>query len=299
MKHILTYELFLEQKGIPETLKSVMKTLKTKIIDNNLINKSFKLHVDWLSNDYLPISFYLNVNVTNSNLEQYNAKINLFEILENQFENFNIDILTQIFNINKLLSVIGHELHHVYELLIFKGDFMKSSYIKDKNVNSVEILKKDKIFKDFLSLVYYNFSHELRSRNSQIYHLLYNTEYNTLDDLYAYITKDKSFSILESLNNFDHHIFINKFYDQNYLLYITNIFNDVMGYKKITLNKLISYYKKWEETFKNNYFIYKKKLNKIIEEVLKDKENSSITEIYCYDESLKTFTLPIIKIINT
>ena len=228
------------------------------------------------------IDFNININIKKSLILNYHGDFNILDFFSGINE-INIDI-----NINdiklldyiKIISIIQHELTHVYELLIFKVDTSKSSFNKIPIINRIKVDQSNNMF-DFTNRLYYSLEHELNATVSMIQSYLSRFDDKSINNLENILNNYQPYKNLIYLKSFNYKDFINKFTDKNELLFITNIINKEFNYKLIKITELERYYKKWNDFFKTVADKYIKKAIKILKEI------STINESFnyhCYND---------------
>ena len=191
----------------------------------------------------------------------YEGSFNIFDYIKGKheihiyIETINIDDINE----NELLSVIYHELTHVFQFLFFKSD-NKSKYSISKNPAINVILGLPKM-EEFTERIYYSLHHELDATLNMIQNYLRIQKSKTPEHLNTILKKYEPYQHLQRLENFNYKKFINSFEDKNELVYYTNLINIEFNYNEISIKELEKYYKKWDKYFKR---VAKKYLNNVI-----------------------------------
>jgi len=166
---MMNWEKFLEQhKDIIEfPLKKFLSVVKSSLINKIKIGENI-FQFDFLQEKTLPISFFVKINFQTGN-PKYSGKIIKNEVFQNEYKNFGIyiQITDSTPEYNQILSIINHELKHVYDL--YYGNYKDSfdrvepyNYLKFKYQNYPDIIH-------FLEVSNLALEHELEARNSMIY----------------------------------------------------------------------------------------------------------------------------------
>lgn len=275
MKKIKEYTLFIEKLGSPDIVIEYIKIIEEKIsnLKNGLNKFTFNL---------FNCNFDININVDINELyskDYYHGDFNVFDFLNGTYQiNINVDAKNIILlDYKKILSIIQHELTHIYEILEYKGETTKSSFNKISAINTIKV-DQSNIMHDFTHRLYLSLEHELNATVSMIYNYLYrfdNKEYEYLKNELNEYEPYKNVLYLKIFNYID---FINKF-DKEELLILTNIINKEFNYKEININELEKYYKKWNVFFKKKSNKCLNKIEKILKfTVLKNEK----FEYHCY-----------------
>ena len=258
----------LKQKSIPEELKILTKDIRDILKTDVENNKSFIKYID-LHN----FKFNLQVIFNIGDNKTYFSDVNVYDVIYNDVVNLKINIIDNVIHMNDLMSVINHELRHVYDILNVNDDYnMKSfldllNFISFKNDNNI-----DPKFKYFNWLIYISFEHELIARNCMIYDKFIGVNKSTIYDLFK---KSKIYEELMNLENFNSMKFIIGFNLQE-LIDLTNKFNDKMKNNyKVDKDNIFNYYKKWEEFFKQKSKEYLQEAYKMIDIVIQNEINEN------------------------
>ena len=260
----LIVEKSISNKSVPDIIKDIIEHVQNVVNFNESFSKLF----DYSDNNYFPIKFNIIYNIDkNSNLVDYISDVNIIDVIKDKdIIDISVNIKDKDINIDKILSLIHHELRHIYDILTINSDHDIDSFLK------IPIVMKYKNptskFGKFIHLVYLSLEHELVARNSMIYHKLRNIDKDKILDKFkdTYIYK----SLLQ-LNNFDVEKFISEFNIDD-LLKITNDFiYDYKGYNKVNNKQdLIEFYSKWKEYFHKKSEEYYIEALKMIDDIKND-----------------------------
>ena len=266
----------LEKRGEPDIVKEYLNIIETQVNNLKVGLNNFKFNL-------FDCDFDININILSNELyseNDYHGDFNVFDFLNGIYQ-INIDIETKalkLLDYNKILSIIQHELTHIYEILVYKGDTLKSTFNKIPMINTIKVKQSNRMF-DFTSRLYFSLEHELNATVSMIHYYIYRLDNNKYKYLKDQLSNYKPYQNILYLNNFNYIEFINKFDNKEELLKLTNIINKEFNYKEIKINELEKYYKKWNIFFKDISEKYLKKIDKIIKyAVLKNEK----FEYHCY-----------------
>jgi hypothetical protein len=265
----------LEKRGSPDKVKEYLYFIENKINKLNVGLNNFKLNL-------FDFDFDININIHINKLfneDNYHGDFNIFDFLNDVYQ-INLDIKAKDINsidYNKIFSIIQHELTHIYEILVYKGDSLKSTFNKIPIINSIKNIQSNNI-SDFTSRLYYSLEHELNATVSMIQYYLYRLGTRKYEDLKNQLDNYEPYKNILYLKNFDYKSFIDNF-NREELLILTNIINKEFKYKEITINELEKYYKKWDRFFKSISNKYLKKINRILKYIVLKNEKF---EYHCY-----------------
>lgn len=253
--NLLKYGEYLKETIDPWKLKQGIKSFNrlsedTLTIYGDLKDLSIELTKEF-ENINLPYDKLLNfggievdIKIIQSN--RYYSNIDWMKFLKCDYE---IIIETeQNYDINYVISTIIHEIRHIIDFTDENLNNGLSSFDVDKNLRKYNI----NVFNEFFILVYISLEHELVARNNQIYPYI---KFKNLKKEQSVEILKQSFiwKALEILNSFDYNSFIVKF-DQDVLIDITNNFikdclYDVESHIE-NIDEIKSFYKIWDEYFK-------------------------------------------------
>lgn len=274
---------------VPFQLKNYVNIIKDDI---KYETSTFKKDFDFSSTDDFPISFTLNVVFNYSYRSNYNAVIDILKIAENNFVNFEIKIIIDDISINKnkLISIIHHELRHIYDVLVCTDDYDINSFVDEQVIRRLR--DEYPVFYNFFSLVILSLEHEMVARNSMLYHYLKDLDLKDRENNWKYVKDTFSYKYLLELKKFDSNVFINSFKTDK-LIEVTNEY--LTRFKKPKINSIIElskFYTDFEKHFKDKADEYMEYINHTIDDVLND--NKIVENIihkrykthYCYSENV-------------
>ena len=298
--NIKKWKKFIEslEDNVDFNIKKIISKYESKI-------KDIKLGSNIFNDIFLDSKLEINIIWNKSNKNIINGETDIFNAVKNDFEQFNITINIESEEINKsyLLSVISHEIKHIYDILCDSSD--ENSFLDIPSINRLK--KRFFNFKPyflFIHMVYESLKHEMEARNSQIYYNLKYLGYFDKDLIKKEYEKTYTYKSLFRLKNYDHKKFISSFNEKD-LINFTNDFINIYGKFTPIKNKsdLYKFYFYWESFFKKTSDSYLLKSYKIIDELIKDikpyMEGKLTTEHLYIDnkELFKTYFLEKLKII--
>jgi len=272
MNKIKKWENFLfESNNIEFPLKKYLYLIKTDYIDKVKIGEQ-DFTFDFQNKIGLdPVKVNLSIVWNKNDKNEYKGYTDIKYALMNQLESFKIKIIIEDLSIddNKLLSVIQHELKHIYDIL--DDELEGNTFLKDIPIGVLKTrYRKKKDFLWFIQLVYLSLKHELDARNTMIYdRFRWLKNYDNME-----IEKEfKNTYIYKSLiylSEFDAKKFMNEF-NMNELVDLTNDFIQEYGdFDKVNIDTILNFYIYWENYFKECSKIYLEKAYKVIEEIIQD-----------------------------
>ena len=269
-----------------EKYKLVMESLNEKTFPNQLKKISNILRKDLLSNgdssfsksyDINDITFKLNVIYKNGNREPYYSSINIYSLIEDPYSEvpLNIYVTDTTIDFNYLLSIISHEIRHIYDILTASEDYEFNSFL-----NSMYVSKyKTSIYSDFIYLFYLSLEHELIARNNMLFDQMRWINITDKNKLYGIFKESFVYKSLIDLQNFDFMNFC-KTKDYNGLLKFTNEFSKDIKYGVIcnTPDDVINFYKGWSDKFKEKSKEFLVYVDEMIDDIINDIEHNIIHE---------------------
>lgn len=280
-KKINKFKDFINENVLYEYTKELMIDIRKKLQIIDKLNYYFDCE------DKYGIKFYVNINKGElKDFPVYNSNISIREIYQKQYNGFEIDFIINDNNINrdKFLSLLAHEISHVWQCLSGEDKYIESF----KKMYAIEDFKKLVIgYKlNFLNYIYMNFEHELDARINQIYDYYQFKNFDTYENMLDDFKNDGVYKDMIWLRNFDFKNHLSK-YNKYYLLELTNQFNILYGINEIKVEQLQRYYDNWKIIFKNNsdkYIDIFKDTLKIV--YLKESRKSINSEIDNYYETM-------------
>ena len=276
-KYLKTFEDF-EEKGIPDLIKSILPLIRKDLLLNG--DKNFK-------KIYNISVYYSNIEVeivfTKSDKIEYKSKIDIMNIIDN-IENDSNNIIPIVILINDInvdidysLSVISHEIRHVYDLYTVNSEYDMKDFIKSMKLSN--FYKNDK-YKYFAMLIYLSLEHELIARNNMLYPRFRWFNITDKNELYKKYNETYTKTSLKYLSSFNSVEFVNSF-NINELIALTNDFiRDVVFEDNFCKNiqDLFIFYKKWEIFFKEKSDEYLKYVDDMLDDVINDINNNNFNE---------------------
>lgn len=265
-KFIKTYESF--NKEIPNELKKLFNDIRN-IIGTPI--KSFKKDIDLNLLNFCDLIICLDVkfNKLNSGIRYedkdiiYYSNININDLVLGKEKTIIPIIIHDVnLNIDKLISIISHEIRHIYDVYTINDESDMKSFIN--TLYYTELLKNetDKYFVDFLQLVYLSLEHELIARNTMIWEMFRNCKcektelYKLYSESYMYI----SFNLLKT---FKYNNLINVNIEK-----VNNFINYFGGSLCENENDIIIFFKNWQNFFKEKSDEYLKEGYNVLNDIL-------------------------------
>jgi hypothetical protein len=296
MKRLKKFSHYInEGRGIPNIIKNYTDIIFDYIqfdINNNINDD---LIIDLENNDLYLKNLFINYKIS----DRYYG---LFNPVYTQFENnilTNVEIVLEIDkndnNSNKIKEIITHELTHVYEYYnISKTNNKLNIKVNPKYLAVRKSINNtyynNNMYNFFKYLIYCSLDTEYNARISQLYQFI--KKCNSLDKeaIYNKIMESDTYKTYLLLDDFNSEFFVSELIKKIglkasiYLInqlnnnFIENNVNKLNGYNfiKIIPENLISfntYMLKWEKIFKQKNKKHRKKISKIIDEVINDLSN--------------------------
>lgn len=260
LKYLKLYEDF-SQKSIPELIKKISYTIRKDVLTNG--NISFTKHYIIDAFDIL-----LNIRYKNGNYKPYHSDVNIYDILSGKET---IDIIVDVQDINididYLMSIISHEIRHIYDIytMVEDSDF--------EEFKKIPIINKYK--NDFTKFVYLCLEHELIARNNMLYELYRWINITDKTELYKIFKNSYTYKALIDLKNFDYKQFSKIDNCYNFTVMFSKEIGDVFD------GDLEQYYKKWFDYFNNKSIEYLSYVDDMLDEVINDVKDNKIYERIC------------------
>ena len=268
--YLKMYEDF-SKKSIPEELKYIASQIRPDLINNG--NKSFEKN--YIFGSY---KFNLIIDYIKGYREPYFSNLDFTEIFQTPYTILDIPVKVkdQNIDIDYLLSVIIHEVRHIYDIFNIESEYEVLDFYKGMQLQ----IFKNSSYQIFTNVIYLSLEHELIARHNMLYpsyRWLKITDKNKLDELYL---KSYSYKSLIQLQNFDYIKFINKFKEEDLIIYTNEFIKIVAKETNFCNNKsdLISFYKKWSDFFKDKSNEYLKYVDNMLEEIITDIKNNHVFE---------------------
>ena len=267
-KYIKTYESF--NKEIPDELKEIFKDVRNIIgiptdsfnidIDLNKLNFCdliIELEVDFekldsgISYEDKDIIYYSNININDLVLGKKRTKV--------------LIIVKDLFlNIDKLSSVISHEIRHIYDVYTINEESDMDSFIKSIYYAELYKGKDNNDFLNFLNLIYLSLEHELIARNTMIWEMFSYCKCSK-DELYKLYHQSYMYKSFDILKSFDYSLLIK---DINIVQKVNNFINYFGGTLCDNENDVIIFFDNWKKYFNEKSEEYLTEGYKILEDIL-------------------------------
>jgi hypothetical protein len=263
-KFIKIYEEFI--RGIPDNFKDIIAKVRKDI---GSPQTSFEKILDLEEYGMVRgVKIRIDVDFKFSELSNYYSNINIFELLNPQesekLVNIPINIRDSNINIDKLISVIAHEIRHIYDVYLVNDESDMESFIKSLYLYKLRKKVFSEEFGDFLDLVYLSLEHELIARNTMIYENFINCN-GSKEEIISIFKTSFIYKSLMMLKNFNHKDILKG--DRKELLENTMIFLEY--FKDFNFDDIENYYKKWENYFKKKSDEYIKEAYYVLETISK------------------------------
>lgn len=187
--------------------------------------------------------------------------------------------------LNKIRSLINHELNHALEIYQYKFNDRRyrNSWEVSKNQQEHRKFSKDwEYWDDFIYLIYLGLNHEMSSRISSIYEELKNTT-----DPKKEVLNNKTYMDADFMSKFDFDVFYNKFiikYSENDFLNVCKKFCEDFDYKYINDIKFCkSMINRIVKSLNKKGFNVIKKIMNVIKRIENEKNPQSIQNEGFYD----------------
>lgn len=273
LKYIKLFEHF--EKKIPDSLKEIFSKIRS-IIGNR--TDSFEKSISLREMGLCDIN--VNIVVKFDKIQEpgpyenhdiiYYSNINIYDLIGTDIKEINMPIyIKDVFIItDKLISIISHEIRHIYDVYNtnnedFEVDMM--SFVKSCYYNILKTHEDNNEYKKFLYLVYLSLEHELIARNTMIWEMFIN----------CHCSKEKLYKLFEESNIYESFNLLDNF-NYNAILKIDNLIDKVnyfIGYFGGDLcknqNDVILFFEKWDLYFKNKSDEYKKEGYMILDDIFK------------------------------
>lgn len=280
-KYIKTYESF--NKEIPNDLKYIFNEIR-KIIGNPTDSFKKEINLNKLNFCNLIIDLNIEFNKVISEVRYedkdivYYSNININDLILGK-DRIEIPVIIKdiYLDIDKLVSVISHEIRHIYDVYTINEESDMNSFINSLYYTELHKNEDNNYFLDFLNLIYLSLEHELIARNTMTLEMFKNCKcsknelYNLYHESYMY----KSFKILKSFS-----------YDKlittpNIIEKINNFINYFGGTLCNDNKDTLTFFKNWKKYFSDKSDEYIEEGYKILEDIL------SINEIENYKQNIK------------
>lgn len=261
-KYLKLFENF-KEKSIPSLIKKISNIIRKDIIING--NSSFNSHYN-IDN----INLNIIVDYRIGKKQPYYSNVNIYDIISG-IEPIIIKIIItdNTIDVNYLMSIISHEIRHIYDIYTIVDDIEINEFKKSM------IISKFKNQNQFIDFVYLSLEHELIARHNMLYELYRWINITDKNELYEIFKKSYTYNALLQLSNFDSKKFIN-IQDIYKLTSFTKEFS-----KEINDNfnvDLYSYYMNWEKFFKEKSQEFLSYVDDMLDDVIQDIRNNKVYE---------------------
>jgi len=286
---ILTYyEYINENRGISNFIKQLSTTLSgtifkeyEKISDEEIPSFDIKLKVD-----YEEISQINQINIiVKSDKKNYHSKFYpLDSNLLNLCLEFDLPIKSKLdhFYLHELVINEMTHLYEYYNIVINQREFPFYNRIKKSLIRTIKQDEFD-VFSYFRNLVYLTLDNELNARVAQTYQLLKYENVNDKEQLFNILKTKHIWKKYKEIDNFNPKKYTSdliEFIGLDFVKILINSFNDELKKNSISFSfikdvhnegDIIQYFNNWNKRFKYKLKKHLYKLNRVIDEVIKDK----------------------------
>lgn len=270
LKFLKLYEDF-SKKSTPEELKYIASQIRPDLIKNG--NSSFSKNYEF--GNY---RFNLNIDYTKGSKQPYFSDIYFTELFRDPEEHVNIPvkIIDEEIDINYLLSIITHEIRHIYDIFNIANEYEVVDFYKKMKIQ----IFKNTPYETFTHYIYLSLEHELIARHNMLYPLYRWLEVTDKNKLYQLYSETYSYKSLIQLENFNHTNFIAQFNDENLIFYTNEFIKNIANENNFCKNKedLINYYKKWSDFFKEKSKEYLNYIDDMLNDIIQDIQNDKTFE---------------------
>ena len=268
LKFIKTYESF--NKEIPNELKKLFNEVR-QIIGNP--TESFKKYIDLKTLGFCDLVMELDIK-----FEQLNSGISYDDKDIVYYSNININdivlgkITTKLpiiikdiqLNVDKLCSVISHEIRHIYDIYTINDESDMNSFKKSLYYSLLKEQENDKDFSNFLDMIYLSLDHELIARNTMMWEMFSYCKCSK-DELYSLYHQSYMYKSFDILKSFDYTNIINV----PNIIQKVNIFINYFGGNLCTDNNdILIFFKNWKKYFITKSDEYITEGYKILDDIL-------------------------------
>lgn len=260
----------LEETHLPNQIKAASYKIR-KDIEKNGDNSFQKEYIFW------NLKFNIIINYTNGEYKPYYSKVNIYEILTQPEKPILIEVIIKdkSIDINYLMSIISHELRHVYDIFTVSRDVEFQSFIKSAKINDYFETK----IGYFVELVYLSLEHEIIARHNMLYELYRYINITDKNELMKLFEKSFVYNALLRLNTFNSEEYIKKFNKEELTKLIISFSKDIndVGFN----GDIVEYFKKWELLFKNKSKEFYGYVDNMLDDIINDIKNNKIYERFC------------------
>lgn len=254
-----------QEKSVPNIIKKISSIIR-KDIKNGEYNKSYSID---------GIDFRIIVNYKIGDKMPYYSNINIYKILtEPELPvDIEINVVDRLIDIDYLMSIIVHEIRHIYDIYTVSDDVEMQEFLKSMTITKY----KNSEFKEFINLVYLSLEHELIARHNMLYELFRWVGVTDKKELYEIFKKSYTYKALQDLKNFNYKDFISK-NDSNKLNEFTGEFAKLMNINFINVD---IFYEKWNKIFIDRSDEFMEYVDKLLDDVIYDINNDKVYERLC------------------
>jgi hypothetical protein len=261
-KYLKLFENF-KEKSTPDIIKKISNIVRKDILinANSSFNKNYSID---------EINLNIIVDYKSGSKQPYYSNVNIYDIISGVEPVIIKVLVTDIsIDINYLMSIISHEMRHIYDIYTIVDDVEIDDFKKSM------VVSKFKGQNNFISYVYLSLEHELIARHNMLYELYRWIEITDKGKLFEIFKKSYTHTALLQLEKFDSVKFINN-QNEFELVKFTKEFSTDIG--ENFNGDLYSYYKNWEVFFKNKSQEFLSYVDDMLNDVIQDVNDEKIYE---------------------
>ena len=261
-------------KSFPNLLKKICSIIRKDIMKNGNNSYDHEYQID-------SFNIIIKINYIYGHKEPYYSNINIHDILTKPDESVVIPInVTDLsIDVNYLMSIISHEIRHIYDIYTVSNDSEMKDFVK-----SITTTKYKNKYSKFINLVYLSLEHELIARHNMLYEMYRHINITDKEKLYKLFKESYVYKALMELQKFNYLEFINRDDILNFTYEFSKSIGDEFN------GNLNEYYEKWDIFFKQKSNEFLKYVDKMLIEIINDVNNNMIYERLCgyisYNENI-------------
>ena len=264
-KYIKLFEYF-NEKSVPILIKRASNIIRNDIVSNGDNSFEKEYNIDGLD-------FYIRVAYINGDKQPYYSNINIYDVISGVSPVvILVNVTDTTIDFNYLMSIISHELRHIYDIYTISGDVEIEDFKKSVVITKY---KKDRLKMDFINLVYLSLEHELIARHNMLYELFRVVNITDKDKLYDLFKKSYTYKALNDLNNFNYIEFLKSEGIVEFTIEFSRDINDTFD------GNVDRYYKKWNDFFKGKSSEFLSYVDDVLDDVISDVNNNKTYERIC------------------
>ena len=268
-------------------IKKYLVLIKKELYKNIKIGKN-KFYFNFGNEKHFPITFNLLIDIVKNDYINYSGHVNLKEVLAKKYKNFNVNIEIELkenkINYDELLSIINHELKHVYDYYHdYNRDTMDNMLGYDKLEDKY---KSNNNLSYFLHLIYSATIHEMDAKCSMIYERLRYLKSFDKSSVLNIFKKSYIYKELVLLNDFSYKKLLSSVTKDELFIFtkdlVENFYKDDFDKYYKTDDDIIRFYRNSEFFFKKTFKDYLEIAYNIIDELILD--NTPYNEVRLFTD---------------